>query len=84
MNPVDPGAPGQKIVYAADQPPYLPLISRVLGHNGIVRTRWQLTDEERRQIADGADLVLDVTTYGRPLQPLHLELATEPAPVGAM
>lgn len=85
MNPTDPGPPGDKVVYAEDQPEYLPLITRVPiltpGEPIIVRTRWQPTDEERQKLAEGADILLDVTTFGAPLQPLSLRIAEEPAPL---
>ncbi len=86
MNPIDPGPPGELSVYAEEQPEYYPLITRVTDRNHmiILRTRWQLTDEERRQVAEGADILLDVTTFGQPLQPLSMRLSEEPAPVEAV
>ena len=82
MNPIDPGPPGRKVVFAEDQPQYIPLPARLIddGRGVRARTRWQLTVEERRQIAvdPDADVILDLYTFGRALQPVHLEIATRP------
>ncbi len=78
MNPTDPGPPGDLVTYAYGQPEYLPLVARQINSGQRVRTRWQLTNEERKRVAEGADIILDLTTFGQPLQPIHLELADDP------
>lgn len=63
--------PHDVVVYAKDQPEYLPLpVAKLHGDEGRVISRWRLTDEERAQIAAGADLYLEVLTFHQPLQPL--------------
>lgn len=39
-----------------------------------VLSRWRLTDEERAAIANGADLVLTLLSFGQPLTPSHLQV----------
>jgi hypothetical protein len=71
MEPVSPVVPGTEqfeVTYAKDQPEYIPL--PVLRTNGALLTRWRLTDEERKHIAEGGDLFVCVLHFGGALQPL--------------
>lgn len=63
-----------EIVFAKDQPQYKPLPAICNRNDGIVLTRWKLTDTEREAVALGADLFLSVYTFGQPLQPLLPEI----------
>lgn len=79
MKPVSPVIPGMQIdevVYAADQPQYQPLPAFKCV-NGKILTRWELTDEERRLIAEQGYIYLAVSTFNQPLQPVYLS-ATPP------
>lgn len=58
------------IVFAKDQPEYLPLPALTDGH--IVITRWKLTDKEIKDIFDTREIYLKVLTFGNPLQPVIL------------
>lgn len=63
---VDPSLvpPGSRaIIVAKDQPQYrdLPSVRTPLGH---VITRWTLTDEERRRIAEGEDIFVTLLAFG--------------------
>jgi hypothetical protein len=58
-------------VFAKDQPEYKPL-SALVSKDGKVITRWQPTEEERRLIAGGSDILLVCWTFHRPLQPLYM------------
>jgi hypothetical protein len=62
-----------EVVYAKDQPEYNPLPS-LRNPAGIVMSRWKLTDEEREAVLHGADILLSVWTFNKPLQPLALEV----------
>lgn len=62
-----------EVVYAKDQPQYLPLPS-IRSTTGIVLTRWKPTEDERVALANGADIYLSVHTYNHPLQPILLEV----------
>ena len=53
-----------------DQPRYRPLPTVRFDHDGRILTRWRLSDIERRQVAAGLDLYIQVATFGDPLQPL--------------
>lgn len=78
VNEVLPGA--AQVVYAEHQPEYLPLPSiRYPGNpQGPVTSRWSFTEEERRAIADGADLYLTLLTFHQPLQPVLMQVFTDP------
>lgn len=64
----------KEIVYAKDQPEYIPLpVHRT--PEGIVLTRWHLTDSEREAVAAGADIFLFLHTFNQPLTPMRIEVA---------
>lgn len=69
MKPVMPEAyfGGHEMTIAKDQPPYLPLPARV--DESTVITTWELTAVERAALLGGAKLVVQITTFGDPLQP---------------
>jgi hypothetical protein len=76
MKPVNPirGMEEEEVTYAKDQPEYIPLPtlkSSVPDGKGKVIMRWEFTDDERKAIANGADLYLEVLTFHQPLQPLR-------------
>jgi hypothetical protein len=88
VTPVIPGAEHLEQRLGKNQPEYdelpalpvqfqLPSSSAPVGFSttadGVV-TRWKFTDEERRRIADGADLFLTVLTFGQRFQPVMLAL----------
>ena len=68
MSPVLPGLEGREVVYAKNQPEYLPLPALPIP-NGIL-TRWRLTWRERWRVFWHGDFYLSVLTFGKPLQPL--------------
>lgn len=63
---------GSPVIMAADQPQYLPLPAHYYG--GRVITRWQLNENERRAILDGACIDLTLVTFGQPLQPIMISV----------
>lgn len=74
--PVIDGMERQEIVYAKNQPEYIPL--RTLCNSddqmcGVV-SRWSLTDRQRKLIADGADIFLELSTFHQPLQPIRMAI----------
>lgn len=76
--PVIPGEEAREIVFAKNQPEYIPL--RTIVGAGIERpvlSRWAPTDEQRERIAEGEDLYLRLLTFGGPLQPIMLFIAGE-------
>ncbi len=71
--PVIDGLESQEVVYAKDQPEYIPL--RTLKHDnvmGCVVSRWSLTEEQRKAVAEGADIILEQSTIHRPLNPIRM------------
>lgn len=71
--PVMDGLEKQEVIYAADQPQYIPLRTlQSRGPHGAVLSRWTLTDEQRKAVAEGADIILELSTFGNPLQPIRM------------
>ena len=79
MTPVS--FPEQTVVFAKDQPEYLPLPAHVDEH-GCVTFCWQLSWRDRLRLLVTGKLWHQVLTFGRPLQPqkLSAECPFERAP----
>jgi hypothetical protein len=79
--PVVDGLEKHEVVYAKDQPEYIPL--RCLRANTAMRevlSRWTLTPEQRQMVAEGADIFLELSTFGYPLQPIRIQVSADPEP----
>jgi hypothetical protein len=75
MDPVN--FEGANVVFAKDQPEYRPLPAcKCPGAEGRVYSVWKPTDEERKQIADGANIGLMLMTFNQPLQPQLVFVST--------
>jgi hypothetical protein len=76
--PVVVGLEKFETVYAKDQPQYRPL--RTLpGHQGdSAIARFHFTDAQRKAIAEGADIYLELLHFRRPLAPSLLMVMSEP------
>lgn len=72
-SPVIRGLEKYEVVYGAAQPEYIPLPS-LRSPDGRVMSRWQFTEEERKQIADGADLLLTIHTFNQPYPPTQVAI----------
>ena len=60
-----------EVRYAEEQPEYIPLaVLRSQDRRGKVMSRWPLTDGQRKAIAAGADIYLELLTFHEPLQPI--------------
>ncbi len=71
--PVFAGLEHKEVVYAKDQPRYIPLRTLVsVGPDRRVLSRWTFTDSQREAIAKGADIFLELSTFGQPLQPIRM------------
>lgn len=67
-----------EIIFAAYQPQYIPLRAICSGGpEGRVISQWTFTPEQRNAIAEGADLFLELSTFGTPLQPIRMIVAEE-------
>lgn len=84
--PVVNGLESQEVVYAKDQPQYIPLRTLVNQNvtdkgYGRVISRWVLNDYQREAIAKGADIFLELLTFGERLQPIRISIGEgEPDP----
>lgn len=73
MTPISPAIPGMpEVVYAKDQPEYLPLPAYRTG-DGTVVTRWRLSWSERIRVLLGGSVWLTILTFNNPLQPVKLD-----------
>ena len=61
------------VVYAKDQPEYVPLPARVDSH-GTAVTCWRLTWRERLQMLWRGQFYLTILTFKHPLQPIRLQM----------
>lgn len=74
--PVVDGLEEHEVVFAKDQPEYIPLRTLVSKDNRTrVMSRWTLTPEQRKAIAEGADVFLILSTFGNPLQPIQMAVS---------
>lgn len=82
--PVVDGLEEYETVFAKSQPEYLPL--RTLpGENGnSAISRFSLTDEQRKAVATGADIYLEIVHFRGPLAPSRLMIMSEPAVSSAL
>lgn len=79
MKPVE--FPGVNVVFAKDQPEYMPLPAMKIPNDpqGLIITKWQLSPEELERIKETGTIHLSVATFNQPLQPvlLTVDLPTE-------
>lgn len=85
--PVVEGLEKHEIVYARNQPEYIPLRTlRSTDDRALVLSRWSLTPEQRLEIAAGADIYLELMTfrdiYGtpNPLTPIRMAIGKDVTP----
>lgn len=70
------GLESEELVYAKDQPEYIPLRTlKAVGAQGQVLSRWTLTEDQRKAVAAGADIFLELSTFNRPLQPIRMAIS---------
>ncbi len=80
VSPVIPGiAEIDEVTWAEKQPEYNPLPAITYRGNPQipVTSRWRFSEQERKAIAEGADLYLTQLTFGGPLQPICLQVFTQ-------
>jgi hypothetical protein len=73
QSPVVRGFESAEIVFAKDQPEYLPLPALPVNGNQLIITRWKLSRVERLRVLFHGDVYLWMSTFGKPLQPVKLE-----------
>lgn len=75
MKPISPVVPSMQeyeIVFAKNQPPYIPLPALPVDEEGRVVTRWRLGFGERLRVLFRGDIYLWISTFKQPLQPVML------------
>ena len=77
IGPVVEGLEDFEKIYALEQAEYIPL--RTLpGENGLSAiTRWELTAKQREDVANGADVFLEVIHFCGPLAPVRLAIGKQ-------
>ena len=76
--PVIDGLEAHEVVYAKDQPEYIPLRTlKGKTQDGRVMSRWGFTPAQRKAVAEGADVFLTLLTFPGPLQPITMAVATD-------
>ena len=79
MKPVE--FPGVNVVFAKDQPEYMPLPAMKIPNDpqGLIITKWQLSPEELERVKETGTIHLSMLTFNQPLQPvlLTVDLPTE-------
>jgi hypothetical protein len=75
--PVIDGLESLEVVYAKDQPEYVPLRT-LSGEEGMSAiSRWTPTKEQRISIFNGADIMLEVYHFRQPLSPVRVAILIE-------
>jgi hypothetical protein len=84
MKPIEFDGDGKATVFAANQPEYQKLPARKHA-DGRVTTMWELSDQERVDLASGGLVQLDLLTFNNPLQPVVIQIVpvTEPITIPA-
>lgn len=76
--PVVAGEEASEVVYAKDQPEYIPLrTQKSEWREGGVVSRWSPTEEQRKAIAEGKDIFLELLTFHQPLQPILMYIGDD-------
>jgi hypothetical protein len=75
---IDPRFNAAEVVYAKDQPEYIPLPTLKFS-DGLVVSRWTLNWKERLRLLFGGSVYLGLLTFNGPLQPILI--ATTPQEV---
>ncbi|MDE2104129.1 MAG: hypothetical protein KGL39_43225 [Patescibacteria group bacterium] len=73
--PVVAGLERFERVYAKDQPQYKPLRTLPGEDGNSAISRWTFTAEQRKAIAEGADILLEVFHFGGPLAPVRMAMS---------
>lgn len=75
VSPVIPEANESEKVFAQDHPVYLPLPTISVNDGEVVLTRWLLSEDERRLVAQQGYLYLAIITNQQKIQPVKLTAA---------
>ena len=76
--PVIKGLEKYETVYAKDQPEYHPMRTLPTRNGAGAVARFHFTDAQRRAIAEGADIYLELLHFRQPLAPSLIMVMSEP------
>ncbi|MDB5358810.1 MAG: hypothetical protein JWO51_107 [Rhodospirillales bacterium] len=76
--PVVAGLEEHETVFAKDQPQYLPLRTLPGEDGNSAISRFHLTDAQRKAVAEGADIYLEIVHFRGPLAPSRMMVMSEP------
>jgi len=69
---------GQNVVFAENQPEYLPLPAMHLQDQaGTIITCWEMSEEELQEVVKNKRIYLSVMTFNQPLQPVSVQASLE-------
>lgn len=73
VSPVIPTSDLKEIKVAEHQPEYgtLPVVDC---GDGVILSRWKLTDEEKQVVAETGDIYIFMHTFGQPVMPILLQV----------
>jgi hypothetical protein len=80
MRMVSPSTGAPEIVLAEEQEQYRPItVARYMDQQDrvILLSRWRLNDGDRARIAAGEDIYIGLLTFGRPMQPLSVQVGAD-------
>jgi hypothetical protein len=80
MKPIKPSntVAGKHVVFAENQPEYLPLPAVISEINpNVTVTEWELDKDEKSILNAGGHLFLQQMNFGQPLQPVNLQVHFE-------
>lgn len=77
--PVVDGLERHETVYAKNQPEYLPLRTLPGEDGNSAISRFHLTEAQRKAVAEGADIYLEILHFKGPLAPSRLMVMSEPS-----
>lgn len=77
LGPVVDGLEDHERIYALDQGQYLPIRTLIGEHGNSAIYRLELTEDQRRMVADGADVLVEILHGGGPLAPSRVMLLNQ-------
>lgn len=77
QGPVVDGLEDHEKIFALDQPEYLPIRTLPAQGGESCIYRCELTEDQRRMVAEGADVLVEIVHFGGPLAPSRVMLLNQ-------
>lgn len=71
-SPVIPGKEYPEVVVGKNQELYLPLLGLYVCDGQVLITRWEMSEEEKKEVLENGFVYLHQWTFGGPVQPVLL------------